>query len=125
MRKWQWYFCDRWVDCLEPNQKLLRWIDTEPRLKPIRMVNEIVTIVGHPDKCFFYIHGDDEKHPTQLRTLKKEHPVYRIGDKLVPYDAKLFRNGKPYIKRRTADMGTEHWVAKKGKMYEKIDGKER
>ena len=127
MRKWQWYFCGRWIDCLEPNQKLLRQIDTEPRLRPIRMVNKIVTIVGHPDKLFYTIHGDDEKHSTQIRLgpLKKEHPVYTIGEKLVPYNVKLFRNGKPFVKRTTADVGTEHWVAEKGKIYEKIDGKER
>ena len=126
MRKWQWYFCGAWINCTKENQKLLRKLDAEPSLKPIRLVNDIGTVVGHSGKWFFSIHDDDEKYNTMVRLgpLKSDHPVYTIDDKFVPYDVStsLFRNGKPFVKRKDVDVGAELWVAEKGRIYEKIDG---
>ena len=126
MRTHQWFFCGGWVNCTEENQKILRKLDAEPSLKPIRLVNEIGTIVGHPGKLYFSIHDDNEIYNTKIRLgpLKSDHPVYEIDDKFVPYDVttSLFRNGKPFVKRKVVEVGTEQWVAEKGRIYEKIDG---
>jgi len=126
MRTHQWFFCGRWVNCTEENKKILRKLDAEPSLKPIRLVNEIGTIVGHPGKLYFSIHDDNEIYNTKIRLgpLKSDHPVYEIDDKFVPYDVttSLFRNGKPFVKRKVVEVGTEQWVAENGRIYEKIDG---
>jgi len=126
MRKWQWFFCGRWYNCTKENQNILCQLNTEPSLKPIRLVNDIGTIAGHPGKLYFSIYEDDEKYKTMIRLspLKSDHPVYAIDDKFVPYDVttSLFRNGKPFVKRKVVEVGTEQWVAENGKIYGKIDG---
>ena len=126
MRKWQWYFCGGWINCTEENQKILRKLDAEPSLKPILLVNEIGTIAGHYGKLYFSIYDDDEKYNTMIRLgpLKSDHPVYAIDDKFVPYDVttSLFRNGKPFVKRKVVEVGTEQWIAEKGRIYGKVDG---
>ena len=126
MRKWQWYFCQGWIDCTEENQKILCQIHAEPMLQPIRLVNEIGTIKGHPGKLYFTIYDCEEKYKTMIRLgpLKSEHPIYAIDGNIVPYDvtSSLFRNGKPYVKRKEIEVGTEQWVAEKGKIYKQIDG---
>lgn len=126
MRKWQWFFCGRWINCTEENQKILRKLDAEPSLKPIHLLNDIGTIAGHPGKLYFSIHDDEQKYNIKIRLgpLKSDHPVYAINDKFVPYDVttSLFRNGKPFVKRKVVEVGTEQWVAEKGRIYETING---
>ena len=126
MRKWQWFFCGRWINCTEENQKTLRKLDAEPSLKPIHLLNDIGTIAGHPGKLYFSIHDDEQKYNIKIRLgpLKSDHPVYAINDKFVPYDVttSLFRNGKPFVKRKVVEVGTEQWVAEKGRIYETING---
>lgn len=122
MRQWQWFYAGRWLDCSQQNQQLLEQRHTEPTVDPLCIVEAVGEISGNNHRFVFRVHGDDQYIQTLIRKgpSASDGPIFAANGKIIP--RVLFKYGKPSKKRIAVDFGTEHWVAEKNKLYEKIDG---
>lgn len=133
---WQWYYNGNWVDCTPENQVKLGARDAHPSLEPIRLVNPFGEIVGRPEDghMSFRVVGETNYVRTSIRqgpANAHESPMYAIIERslcrVLPYDAgkKLFVDGQPSKSRKEVTVGTEQYVAVRGRLYSRFNGELR
>lgn len=129
---WQWYYANTWLACTPGNQLKLSKREQEPSVEPIRLINDVGEISGHPEKddIHFRLFGESREMRTFVRKGPNagDAPIYAVVQRsmreFLPYEAgrKLFRNGKPYRVRKEISVGAEHYVVENGHLFKMVDG---
>mgnify|MGYP001181758696 CR=1 FL=1 len=133
---WQWHYNGNWADCTPENSLKLTARAAQPSLEPITLTNPFGELVGRPEdgQMSFRMVGDTNYVQTAVRqgpADAHESPMYAVIERslrrILPYEAgrALFADGQPSKTRKEVTVGTEHYVAVRGRLYSRFNGELR
>jgi len=134
MLKWQWIIAGKWIDCSEKNNQIFSARFEEPSMEPLYLTNLYGELWGCPEKknMKFRVHGEEETVPSSVRQYCDTDPViYAVYNgvhrTLIPPPTMLFEERaeevRPRVQHTEVSIGTELFVAKEEKIYQKLLGK--